>query len=474
MPTNRLALLCTLLALMPGLTGAQRKLNPQLEVHNTIALPAAAHRVGEKAGFFIDPITGQKVYRLSDRHLCSKSATHIYSYTPQFSPSGRMVFQCDIAVANYSEPTFPVYNSDYTLLTKDLLGLTHFSGRLYGDMQWSEEREVVYGRDSFHIFEFDPVAKKSRMVVDFSKVVLRDPQERKVPLIGIFQFIVGAKDRMTVHLQTNGYAQVGVAAYDPATGKISVMYVPVPGDKAPSGFDEAHFSQNPKGRVTLVYGAAPNFSYSADLSSRVQYDDNHGHLGYFCGSNGRCYKVSAKNDNLPDGRAGAIGCRNARGEITEPWKGENALYDDETGKRVLIFGCDVPGEFAAQHFSRSLGVLDIFGISTLRYTFPGSLQKFYPADEAILRAVVRYAGTDPSRVTIEPLAYHRSAYGPRAEWAGRSCGYWATPRAAEDRSGTRFMFDSTMSHSEWPATENGQVKSDCRTDVYVVDYSEKK
>ena len=473
-PRYRLTLLCTLLALLPLRAGPQQPPTRQLEVHNTIPLPSAAHRVGEKAGFYVDPITGQKVYRLSDRQLCSKSATHIYSYTPQFSPAGRMVFQCDIRVANYSESIFPVYNSDYTLLTKDLLGLTHFSGPLYGEMQWSEEREVIYGRDSFRIFEFDPVAKKSKMVVDFSKVELKDPRGKKVPLIGIWQFIVGAKDRMTVHLQTNGYAQVGVATYDPAAGKIAMMYVPVPGDKAPKGFDEVHFSQNPKGRMTLVYGDAPNFSYSADLSSRVKYDDNHGHLGYFCGSTGRCYKVSIRNETMPDGRAGQIGCKDTNGEMIPPWKPEHAIYDDETGKRVLIFGCDVAGQFDSNHISRSLGAPDVFGISTDRFTFAPSLQKFYPADEAILRAVVHYLGQNPSGVTIEPLAYHRSATGPRAQWAGRSCDYWSQPRAAEDHTGTHFMFDSTMSHPEWPATENGKVKSDCATDVYVVEYTAKK
>jgi hypothetical protein len=50
----------------------------------------------------------------------------------------------------------------------------------------------------------------------------------------------------------------------------------------------------------------------------------------------------------------------------------------------------------------------------------------------------------------------------------------AVLHADRPAAGARFMFDSTMSHPEWPATENGKVKTDCTTDVYVVEYSGKR
>src|ERR1700693_1180004 len=73
---------------------AQKNAHAEPQVHNTVTLPAAAHKKGQTAGFFVDPITGYKVYRLSDGNLCPSGATHFYSYSNQFSPQGRMVFDC--------------------------------------------------------------------------------------------------------------------------------------------------------------------------------------------------------------------------------------------------------------------------------------------------------------------------------------------------------------------------------------------
>jgi hypothetical protein len=221
-----------------------------------------------------------------------------------------------------------------------------------------------------------------------------------------------------------------------------------------------------------VYGKAPNFSYAADLSSRVKFDDNHGHRGYFCGSNGRCYVVRVKNDDLPNGRVGQKGCLDGDGAPAKPWKPEHALYDDTSGKRVLSFGCDLPGQNAWQHFGRTLGGQDVFGISTERFVLGPSLDQFARTDEAILRAVVDYVIVDrierqPAHVTIEPVAYHRSATGPHAKLLGRDCGYWASPRVVVDATGKRFLFDSTMSHAEWPTLEGRKIKADCISDVFV-------
>jgi hypothetical protein len=76
-------------------------------------------------------------------------------------------------------------------------------------------------------------------------------------------------------------------------------------------------------------------------------------------------------------------------------------------------------------------------------------------------------------VRIDPVAYHRSAEGPRARQMGRECGYWAQPRMVMDFTGTRFMFDSTMSHPEWPALEGRKPKNDCNTDVFVAEWAAK-
>jgi hypothetical protein len=465
----------------PVATQKPERIEPQ--VHNTVTLPHAAHKKGQTAGFFNDPITGNKVYRLSDEDLCPGGAIHFYSYTNQFSQQGRIVFDC--MLGRGAPDQHPIYGPDFKLEYDDALDASHApgSGNSFHDLQWSQEREVLYARSGGMVVELDPAVRKTRVVVNFVQrlhgFALKNGQ--KLLISGVKDLSVGPGDRLMVHLQCRftspscpqDNAVIGIGVFDPATGQAHGIYVPVPGDKAPSGFDEGQWSQNPKGRLILVYGYAPNFSYTADLTSRVKFEDNHGHRGYFCGSNGRCYMVRVKNDTLPNGSTGQIGCKDADGKVAEPWRAEQGLYDDETGKRALIFGCDIPGQNAWQHFTRSLGGKDIFGVSTERYTFKPSLEKIAPTEEAIVRGVVEYADGQPSHVRLEPVAYHRSASGPRAKLMGRECGYWASPRVVGDSTGTRFLFESTMSHTEWPALEGKHPKTDCRTDVYVTEYAPK-
>ena len=482
-------ILLTALLLAQGAAAQDRsrpkeKTGGELEVHNTIALPPAAHRAGGTAGVFVDPITGKKVYRLSDRTLCPKGGLHFYSYTNQFSPKGRMVFDCSgpNAVLN------PIYDQNFRMLWLNAETAARYVNQ-YGNpqplktVQWSQEREVLYGVADLKIIELDPFAGKNRVFADFSaiKEVVRSSDGAHITISTAKDLSVGPGDRVMVLLQCRrtdagcpqDWGVVGIGVFDPVTGKYTAMYFPVPGDRAPYGFDRGQWSQNPKGRLVVEYNNAPNFSYTADLSSRVQIDDNHGHRGYFCGSNGRCYMVRTKNDTLRNGSLGEIGCRKPNGETELPWRTETAIYDDETGKRVLIWGCDLPGQNPFGHFARSPGAKDVFGVSTDRFTFDPSLAKFYPTDEAILRAEVEYAGGNPVGVRVTPVAYHRSASSDRAKRMGRQCGYWANPRLVMDFTGTRFMFDSTMSHPEWPSTDDGQSKLDCVTDVYVTSSAEK-
>lgn len=482
--------LIVLLALSFMMAAAQdtprqtKKFGEEPEIHNTIVLPPTARQIGSSAGSFVDPVTGNKVYRLSDRALCPKGATHFYSYSNQFSARGLLVFDC----LRPNAVVHPVYDQDFRLRWADVAAAARYVDS-YGTpqplvmVQWSQEREVLFGEAGLKIVELDPFGGKNRIFADFSviKEVVRSSDGARIPVRTANELSVGPGERLMVHLRCRkpdpqcpkDWDVVGIGVYDPATGKYAAMYVPVPGDRAPTGFDEGQWSQNPQGRLIVVYEDAPNFSYSADLSSRVQFDDNHGHRGFFCGSNGRCYAVRQISDRLPRGGVGQIGCRKSNGELDLPWKQESALYDDETGKRVLVFGCDLPGQAPWQHFSRSPGGKDVFGISSLRFTFKPSLERLFPTDEAILRAKVEYAEGQPASVHIDPVAYHRSAEGPRAKLMGRECGYWAQPRMVMDFTGTRFMFDSTMSHPEWPAMEDGLSKLDCVTDVYVAVYEQK-
>ena len=216
-------------------------------------------------------------------------------------------------------------------------------------------------------------------------------------------------------------------------------------------------TQSPNGRVWAAYVNRPSFTASSDFAEFIRVEDQHGHYGFFTGSNGRQYAVRPLNPQ--------VGCPE------KPyWQTFHALYDAETGQRVLNhWDCDIEGQHAWNHFTRSIGAADVFGFSSERYTFAPSA-KFYPTDEAIVRAEVKFEGGQPRKVVVEPVTYHRTAAGERSKLVGRDCGYWASSRPVIDYTGRRFLFDSTMSHPEWPAAEvDGVIKTSCQTDVYVAE-----
>ena len=383
----------------------------------------------------VDPVSGAILYRLSDRTLCPQGAAHYYSYTPQFSPSGRMVFTCRYDATNPNLRHQVVYDVDFKLLYADAGAASGYRGDCT-EIMWSTVKETLYCLAGTTVTELDPFKKANRVVLDLAKKTpLVDSAGLAHPANRGMQFIVGPGDRMTVHIQSgvnySGSNIVGIAAFD-ANGAYAQMLVPVTGDKAPSGFDEVQFSQSPKGRMTLVYGAAPNFSYTTDLSSRVQFDDNHGHRGYFNGSNGRSYKVNAVNNTLTGKRAGQVGQIGC--VVAGKWRPAFALYNVETGKKEFEFNCGpAPEVIAGDHFSSSAAPDVWFGSS----------------DNIIARYTAHYDGSgNPNQVTTETVT---SLVGSNQ----KTCGYWAYSRANSDATGTKALFDSTAGGG-------------CKTDVYVV------
>ncbi len=455
--------LAFLLGPAAGILPGQTPPEESAAAENTVKLPPAAHKQGQAAGFFLDPVTANRVYRLSDSSLCPHGANHFYSYTNQFSAQGKMVFNCAFNAANKNLVAYPIYSPDFTLIVEDAATAARAGGGELADLQWSQNREVLYARRGAQVLELDPFGHSTRVAADFARnlpfVTLADGRTLSVQIIQGLS--VGPGDRLMARLKCRqagehcpaNWATVGVGTFDPATGKYAAVHVPHA--EATGEFDEAQWSQNPAGRVMFIYANRPTWSATADLSEFVKFEDNHGHPGYFLGSNGRSYRVTVKNDTLtrPDGSfrgVGQIGCADENGKMLQPWRSEFALYDDLTGKRMLIFGCEMSraSNLAPEHFARSIGIQDVFGGSGI----------------VITRFAVEYEHGSPVRVRINPVAYTRTAMN--------RCGYWAQPRAAIDHTGTRFLFDSTANSSRWPSLEaDGKSKSDCRTDVYVAVYA---
>lgn len=425
----------------------------------SVNLPSAPSTVGAKASFYTDPVTGKKVYRLSDRTMCPHGASHFYSYVNQFSPQGRMVFMCQSDATNANVRSFPIYAKDYTLLVKDAITAaryTNSSGAPYAVQwpQWSQVREVLYGIEGGRVIELDPFTGTNRVAADFLGNVrsVTLPTGATVQLGAMRDLKVGPGDRLVVELQclTSGnascpanYAVVAVGVFDPATGRYTSHVVH---GTTRGTFDEVNITQNPFGRVLESYANRPKWTYNSDFGGAIQMQDGHGHMGFVSGSDGRHYVMKVKNDLLSNGSYGQMGCVNSGFSY---WKPEFGLYDDATGQRVLVWGCDIPGaNDGRDHFARSTAAKNIFAGSDTN---------------AIMRFTLRFDSTGkPNGVGYETVANPRT---------NGSCGYWASPRAAMDGSGTRFMFGSSMSNTTHASYENGVRKTSCTGDVYVAESS---
>lgn len=426
-------------------------ISPAFSQGNTINLPSAAHSPGATAGYFVDPDTGKKVYRLSDRSLCPGGGWHFYSYSNQFSIAGDIVLDC--RGSNSSVVTFPVYDKNFKLLYKDAVAASNAPAQAYRMTQWSQSRRVLFAQQGTRIWEFDPFSGVARQIADFGGKTFTTSIGGTLTVGNIVALSVGPGDRLMVHVQPVGnYTVMAIGTFELATGRYSFLGVPVQGQFAPKGFDEATYSQNPNGRVTLQNSYASSYTYASNLSSPVKYDDNNGHRGFFCGSNGRCYKVNPKNDSLSNGQVGQLGCPGS-----SPWISEHALYNDQTGRRELVWSCDMPASSnlrkAMGHFSRSQAADVFFGSGSSA-----------PTVDWIARYQVRYDGSgNPNGVSGNLVATARS--NPQA------CGYWAQPRVTSDPTGTRALFDSTASNTTYISKENGTTKTSCLIDVYVAEYS---
>lgn len=461
MPKNHrkilpLLLAVLLLVLQPG--GAQ---TPEQQ-------PRAARRGGEQAVPF-DGGFGHPVYPLSDDRLCPGGATHTYSYTREFSIAGDMVFTCMVDAQNKNITEVVVYDKDFRLAFRDAAGAARLGGTRLREPQFSQTRRVLFARDGLRIYELDPWNRRNRVYADFSRIEF-DINGRKVPAYAGRDFKVGPGDAIVIELGTprrafdpgardcpDCFELLGVATFDPASGRIyserTRNDARVAAWKVGSrGFDEANLTQDSPARVFFTYHQRPSWSFALDFSDAKQFLQPsfgpygkpnlqwsaHGHAGFFCGSNGRCYVVKplndiidSDNDGVPD-RVGQVGTT-----VGKSWRAFYQLANTATGKVELIWGADIPEMgFGFGHFSRSLA----------RDVFFGSGAKH--EGNTITRYRVTYdAAGNPTSVTGENVALTNSEI---------KCGYWAHPRVTSSDDGTRALFDSTLAGR-------------CRPHVYVVD-----
>lgn len=431
------------------------------QTQQKVQLPSSAHNIGETAGFYIDPITGNRIYRLSDRVLCPNYATHVYSYTNVFSAQGRMVFSCGTDATNPNIGALMMYDNNFTLISKNVVKDAKFvdqfgNARTFGDPQWSQTQEILYGISGTAIIKLDPSNATNSVYANFRNInggsIIHPQTGVAWPITAIDQISVGPHDRVSAQLKCvscpdgSSWTRFAVGIYDPLTGNYTYRWVL---NDPLGGFDESQLTQNPSGRIYLAFAGKGTV---CDLNFSNCSRGDGAHYGFVSLSNGRHTYFHYTQD--------CVG--------SPYWQTEFGLYDDVTGQVLVRVGCNTPGQHDWDHKSRSIGAKDILSITTNRFTFAPS-GTWQPTYESILKLTTNYSGGQPSSMAVKPLGYHRSAYGPWSTSKGKDCGYWASPRGAIDHTGNRVLFDSTASHPDWPSLEtNGSLKTDCKTDVYVV------
>ncbi len=436
--------------------------------------PRAAHKVGEQSRPF-DGGYGHLVYPLGDDTLCPSFSSHTYSYTVQFSVEGDMVFTCGDDPGNPNLVVFPVYDKDFRLVFKDAVsraGLGSMGSHNFSNPQFSQKRRVIFAQNGMRIYELDPWNRKNRVYVDFGGVTLVLHDERRIKPFVARDFKVGPNDEIIIEVGVprraldpktdcpDCYEQMGVATFDPNTGKIYTYATrndgrgaDYPHITAPSaGFDESNLSQD--GRVYLTYHNRPSWGDSLDFRQPLEfrepawpqyqikgkkiYWEAHGHMGFFVGSNGKSYVVKSLTDLIDNKGNGIIDQVGQIGtSMNGRWRAYQLLVNTATGKVELLWGENAPEQkWGIDHLSRSQAP-DVFWTSD---------------NQSITRFRVHYDQSGkPIAVEGENVA------NPNSD--GR-CGYWATPRAASDTSGERAMFDA--------------ARSECNRQVYVAVWNGRK
>lgn len=381
-----------------------------------------------------------------------------------------MVFSCGYDPRNKNLTDFVVYDKDLRLAFKNAASAAKARQRDLRTPQFSQTRRVIFARSGATIVELDPWNRKSKVFVDFGGTEFKLRDGTTVRAGGARDFKVGPGDAIVIELGVprrvlqpgvrdcpDCFEILGVATFDPGSGRKSSYTVrdddrvarwPKVGTR---GFDEVNLTQDSPARVFFNYQNRPSWSFALDFSDAVEFRQPsfgeygspkyqwsaHGHPGFFCGSNERCYVVRPLNDIIDDDRDGMPDRVGQVGVSPQGrWRGLYVLTDSKSGKVELVWGAQIPEQkFGFGHFSRSLK----------KNVFFGSGAKH--EGNTITRYEVSFDQYGkPTAVRGQNVAYTNSEI---------KCGYWAHPRATSSDDGTMALFDSTLAGG-------------CRSQVYVV------
>jgi hypothetical protein len=407
-----------------------------------IMVPAAG-------GCYIEPSTGNRVCRVTDRALCSRAGHHNYSYWPIWNATGtHLIVECNgwVGAPGSSSNALLIRDSDLVVIgdaTPPGAGSTL-------ELFWSAvDPNILYFSSGIRVLSFNPFTKAAPTVVaDFTGTSAGGVNTGSVRLVHM------SFDDRFVLVELNGAGgQFGLATFDRMAAPGSQIRT-LSTRNLYSFFDESILT---KGNRVWVIGnliSPPGFtsrSYAPDFNTFVTSAD-HGHHAHGMLPNGTPVGLKEEPNRVcPPGSLSGI--------PTSNWKPTALILNqtinvtnpagDPLPSEILRLGCNVPGQHEFSHFSWNNTQGDRFFISSWGYSAPGT----DPIANSVLRVRLQF---DPLGNVIGDLfdiiTPHRSE---------KRFGYFALPRASCNRQATRCIFSSTMTV--------GTNNTDTQEHLYVVD-----
>lgn len=393
-------------------------------------------------GSVVDPVTGNRIHRVTDRLRCPNGGQHFYSYVPVWNASGtHFVIECQGWIGGQGSSALLIRDSDLAV-QGDLLAMAGAPnsvnpGRIFP--AWTNASKFYgYGQGSLdgQLWEMDPFAARSSMLKNFRGMVLGG---RTVDLAVLAY--VSFDDRYFLMELYSGGSNFGLAVWDRQTDAISFAPLTALCAGSCSFYDEAVFTQD--NRVWVVgsdsTGAFHSWVWRRDFSA-IDATTEHGHHAQGMLLNGTPVAVKATSSQCPPG--------SAAGNPNGSFRPSGTIFDLNARAEVLQLACNITGFHELDHYSwNSILQRDRFFVTTKGGVPSG------PIRDAIIRVRLQFnpAGTLVGHA-IDVVAYHRSEY---------RFGYGVLPRASCNQQGTRCLFNSSMTFD----TNN----TDPQPHLYVVD-----
>ena len=405
----------------------------------------------------MDPLTKNRVWRVTDRRRCPQGGRHFYSYWPLWNQNGKyLLVQCEgWSLVRPDSAMLLIRDSDLRVIKNVLEEMPAGVGA--GKLFWSwVDADTLYALQGSKLLAWNPFRSRGRVLKDFSQTRVGD-----LPVAHFDLAYVSFDDRyVLVNLlgdnpRTRGkdeWEPLGLLSYDRQTGGLAILDL-----TRFAAYDEAVFTKDNHVWVLADLGQGfRGLRYTLDFRehSVVSSPGHHAH-GLLPDGTPVTIKA-ASNRDCPAGSKS--GNPVDKGYPDTGWKPTAVILDvsgarrehlDADSKEPILWklGCHVPGQHNFDHFSWNNAQQDQFFISTAAYGNPEA----DPLANAILRVRLRFR-PDGSIADdeIDVLAYHRS---------GRD--YWAQPRVSCNQQGTRCLFASSM--------VNNAGNRDPQANLYIVD-----